>query len=53
MELEIVKLEPVHWDRVRQIYVEGLRTGRATFETEAQSWGGGSGIRHTCLLLGW
>lgn len=39
MELEIVKLGPVHWDRVRQIYVEGLRTGQATFETEAQSWG--------------
>ena len=38
MDLEIVNLEPARWDQIRQIYVEGLRTGQATFETEAPSW---------------
>ena len=38
MEVEIVKLEPAHWNQVRQIYVDGLRTGQATFETEAPPW---------------
>ena len=26
------------WDEVRAIYLEGIRTGHATFETEAPSW---------------
>ena len=26
------------WDQVRAIYLEGLRTGHSTFETEAPSW---------------
>jgi L-amino acid N-acyltransferase YncA len=38
MELEIVKLEPEHWPRVRDIYREGLATGQATFETAVPSW---------------
>jgi L-amino acid N-acyltransferase YncA len=38
MTFEIVKLEPDHWTAVREIYVEGLRTGQATFETAAPSW---------------
>ena len=29
---------PEDWPRVRQIYVEGIATGNATFETEAPSW---------------
>lgn len=39
MEWEIVKLEAVHWEQVRQIYQEGIETGLATFETRAPSWG--------------
>ncbi len=38
MELQIVTLKPEHWNQVREIYQEGLRTGQATFETEAPSW---------------
>lgn len=29
---------PEDWPRVRQIYVEGIATGNATFETGAPSW---------------
>lgn len=38
MKLQIITLEPGHWSAVREIYVEGLRTGQATFETAAPSW---------------
>ena len=31
-------LEPADWDAVREIYLEGIATGQATFETEAPSW---------------
>lgn len=30
--------EPADWDSVRSIYVEGIATRNATFETEAPSW---------------
>ena len=36
MGFEIIKLEREHWSTVREIYVEGLRTGQATFETSAE-----------------
>ena len=29
---------PAHWLQVRRIYLEGIATGHATFETEAPSW---------------
>src|SRR3989442_6126690 len=38
MQLEIVELGPAHWKQVLQIYLEGLKTRQATFETEAPSW---------------
>ena len=38
MRLDISKLEPAHWEQVLQIYLEGLKTRQATFETEAPSW---------------
>ena len=38
MELQIIALMPEHWNRVREIYLEGLRTGQATFETAVPSW---------------
>ncbi len=34
-------IEPMaaaHWDGVRRVYLEGIATGNATFETEAPSW---------------
>jgi len=38
MECEIATLESSDWDEVRSIYLEGIRTGQATFETEAPDW---------------
>jgi len=34
-ELEIVAMRPDHWEAVRAIYLEGVATGHATFETSA------------------
>jgi phosphinothricin acetyltransferase len=31
-------LNPDHWADVRRIYLEGIATGQATFQTEAPSW---------------
>ena len=31
-------MQKADWERVREIYVEGLATGQATFETEAPDW---------------
>ena len=31
-------MEPHDWVEVRRIYLEGIATGNATFETEAPSW---------------
>lgn len=38
MGVEIVPLEPGHWHQVRAIYLDGIATGQATFETTAPSW---------------
>jgi phosphinothricin acetyltransferase len=40
MKLEHVihTMVPADWDQVRRIYLEGIETGNATFETEAQDW---------------
>ncbi|HEX6894640.1 MAG TPA: GNAT family N-acetyltransferase [Bryobacteraceae bacterium] len=35
---QIRSLHPDDWPQVRKIYVEGIATGNATFETEAPSW---------------
>ena len=34
----IQPMEPAHWERIRTIYVEGIATRNATFETTAPSW---------------
>ncbi len=34
----VVPLEPRDWERVRHIYLEGLATGEASFETTAPEW---------------
>ena len=31
-------LNPSDWEQVREIYLQGIATGLATFETEAPSW---------------
>ena len=55
-------LEPADWKEVRRIYVEGLATGNASFETEAPTWEqwDESHLQHTRLaardsgrLVGW
>jgi len=35
MTLRIEPMRPEDWDRVRGIYLEGIATGQATFETTA------------------
>jgi len=34
----IERLTPADWDAVRAIYLEGIATGNATFETDAPPW---------------
>jgi L-amino acid N-acyltransferase YncA len=38
MPCEIHKIAPTDWEAVREIYLEGIATGEATFETEAPTW---------------
>ncbi len=38
MSLVLAALEPEHWEAVRDVYLEGIATGEATFETAAPSW---------------
>jgi phosphinothricin acetyltransferase len=38
MSIEIVPLRPSDWAAVRRIFLEGIATGNATFETEAPDW---------------
>lgn len=36
--MEIRQMIPDDWEEVRAIYLEGIATGQATFETSAPSW---------------
>ena len=36
--ISIGAMEPAHWDAVRDIFVEGIESGNATFETVAPAW---------------
>ena len=36
--MTIAPMAPADWDAVRAIYLEGIATGEATFETEAPDW---------------
>jgi L-amino acid N-acyltransferase YncA len=38
MNVEIVPMTENHWPIVRQIYLAGIATGNATFETEVPRW---------------
>jgi len=38
MSFLIDQMQPPDWDEVREIYLQGIAGGQATFETEAPSW---------------
>lgn len=38
MVFVIEEMLPRHWERVRAVYLEGIATGQATFETVAPAW---------------
>ena len=38
MNFKIDALTPADWPQVREIYLDGMATGQATFETEAPDW---------------
>lgn len=38
MEYTIEKMEDKNWDAVKAIYLEGIATGNATFETKSLGW---------------
>jgi L-amino acid N-acyltransferase YncA len=46
MEIIFDCMKPDDWEQVRQIYLEGLATGQATFEVEAPSWEGWDRCHH-------
>ncbi|MDL5477597.1 N-acetyltransferase, partial [Klebsiella pneumoniae] len=38
MHLSIRTMQASDWDAVREIYLEGIATRNATFQTDAPSW---------------
>ncbi|HEX7723360.1 MAG TPA: GNAT family N-acetyltransferase [Pyrinomonadaceae bacterium] len=50
-ELEIRKMQASDWDRVRAIYLEGIATGHATFETGAPSFAEWDQAHLSCARL--
>jgi phosphinothricin acetyltransferase len=38
MSIVLSPMTPADWEQVRAIYLEGIASGQATFETEAPSW---------------
>lgn len=38
MSVRVEEMSERDWERVRAIYLEGIETGRATFETRAPGW---------------
>jgi len=52
MNLAIIPLEVHHWRQVRSIYLEGIATGQATFETTAPEWPEWNEGRLSCCRLG-
>ena len=47
MTFMVEKMLTRHWEEVRAIYLEGLATGDATFETEAPAWERWDASHHT------
>lgn len=44
--MTIDPMTPADWDAVRAIYLEGIATGLATFETAAPSWADWDAVHH-------
>lgn len=38
MNIQIIKMQPQHWQDVAQIYAEGIATGNATFQKDIPTW---------------
>ena len=36
--MQIISMQPAHWEQVKTIYESGIATGNATFQTSAPSW---------------
>jgi L-amino acid N-acyltransferase YncA len=36
--MQIISMQPEHWDQVKTIYEQGIATGNATFQTSAPTW---------------
>ncbi len=51
MTFEIKRLTRRHWPQVRAVYLEGIETGFATFETNAPSWERWSESHLSCCRL--
>jgi L-amino acid N-acyltransferase YncA len=51
MTLMIEKMLPRHWEEVRAVYLEGLASPHASFETEAPEWGRWDATHMLCCRL--
>ncbi|WP_087974399.1 GNAT family N-acetyltransferase [Oceanobacillus rekensis] len=52
MEYQISKMEEKDWEQVRDIFIQGIQTGNATFDTDAPSWEEWDrGHIHACRLV--
>ena len=38
MNIQVIKMQPQHWQDVARIYTEGIATGNATFQKDIPSW---------------
>lgn len=38
MKIKIQDMKKEHWDQVKRIYIEGIASGNATFQSEAPTW---------------
>jgi len=50
-EYSIDYMQPDDWSAVRSIYLEGIRTGNATFETDAPEWSKWDSVHLPCCRL--
>lgn len=55
--MEIIELLPLHWEEVRIIYLQGIATKQATFQTDAPAWeewdnGHLAGLRYVAIIDG-
>jgi phosphinothricin acetyltransferase len=51
MRVDIEAMTPGDWEGVRAIYLEGIASGQATFETEAPSWEEWDAAHHSFARL--